>query len=411
MSREHLKRHERSIHPEDGADPSVKVSFTNFFCFYYFSKCNLCGQAFHKKTQRRQHMLTEHPGCKPYPCQDCHLTFQTPSHLRTHRYQRHSPVPKLVLAPPEGTDSTHCPTVEITGSTLASTVEANGAQEVPPTQFPCSCGRIFKSNKGLKHHMHMKHSATSIAVCELCDKKFSSHNALRIHHDMIHLGLRPFVCGQCGYAFKTKGSLKRHRLKIHCEADFNEPEGKVNSKPEEEQVSFADRLLGREYEDRLEKFKEVSKLEDKKQKLECPVPECPHFFVRVYDLVRHLKSEKFHGPLVDLPAEHDLLNDDESANKESSSDQMLTPETKVEVLIAPEPTVEAGDLPTSEEPNEITLMPEESSELLLTPDASCFDEESEEMYSEYELSVEDEDELVSNDSLTCHSVELDVGDY
>ena len=127
------------------------------------------------------------------------------------------------------------------------------------------CNQPF-TNKHLKHHMKMSHSATGAECklcckifsnegvlkvhmkrhlakeelytysCDVCGKKFQSKAAVKIHHKAVHLGLKDFPCELCDKRFVSEGAAKQHQ-KSHieskefkcdkCDASFKQRKGLV----------------------------------------------------------------------------------------------------------------------------------------------------------------------------------------
>ncbi len=81
------------------------------------------------------------------------------------------------------------------------------------------CGKAFKTNQMLQHHVDSIHFAMKTKQCRICGKSFNGDSSLRTHM-RIHMDYRPFRCRYCStYESNTRAAVRAHVRTQHKDAD------------------------------------------------------------------------------------------------------------------------------------------------------------------------------------------------
>ena len=75
------------------------------------------------------------------------------------------------------------------------------------------CEAIYKSKRGLYHHISSKHKGICY-TCKYCGYKVTQLSSLKRHQESIHEGIF-YSCEHCGYKATQQSSLKKHQESIH----------------------------------------------------------------------------------------------------------------------------------------------------------------------------------------------------
>ena len=132
--------------------------------------CLICSDRFCHSRAYARHVRAQHPGCKPYRCEQCHMTFNHHGWLKTHR-RKHT-----------GERGVLCP----------------------------ECGKTFIDTQTLRRHRLAVHRGARPFSCPLCHKTFRYQGALGLHRRQ-HETAKPFLCDECGRSFTCSQSLKVHK--------------------------------------------------------------------------------------------------------------------------------------------------------------------------------------------------------
>ncbi|CAG2104104.1 unnamed protein product, partial [Medioppia subpectinata] len=213
-----------------------------------------CTKPFSTLWKLKRHVDQVHKGVRPFACHDCPKWFQSCSHLRKHRRQKHSL--ELIVKKVFKCDFISCE-FETTGS---SALNDHKKRHLNIKEFVCEetdCAASFITNGDLMRHMR-SHSDERPHRCDWpgCEAAYKQANTLTIHrrkhhtrdehsdgsdnkrfkcdvsgcsygsnsrssfvsHELKHQNVRPFVCEEtdCGKSFSRKDSLNRHK---RCHSD------------------------------------------------------------------------------------------------------------------------------------------------------------------------------------------------
>lgn len=205
-----------------------------------------CGKVFRKMETLQRHVLVEHYGEKPYKCThvevdelgrevECARSFNKPLQLKNHEAREHSGSRYFcdICRPGsaiEQEDDDVFGDGPPAGFSAYSELQEHLRMAHPPT---CKeCGKLCESNRALKAHVDIVHSALSDRqqshLCSWpgCGRGFTKAGNLKVHIQSVHRKVRGFVCGEfdvsasgkvegwnregCGAAFGTKANLEEH---------------------------------------------------------------------------------------------------------------------------------------------------------------------------------------------------------
>ena len=138
-------------------------------------KCETCGKAFKKMSDKKRHTMQIHEGVK-FPCTSCDKSFKRKDYLAVHNSMVHDK------------DKVSCQ----------------------------HCGIKFSTKTNLSRHIKTFHTSGVEGgfICECCEEAFPSQRVLQIHVKKVH---KKFKCLECNSRFTTKTNLKEHEKKISVE--------------------------------------------------------------------------------------------------------------------------------------------------------------------------------------------------
>ena len=273
LKSEHLKRHMKDKHSEeknyvctyiistadDGTEERCGKSFTTGTRLRRHAaaheekeetKCQEpgCGKVFRKQETLQRHIRQDHLGEKAYQCthveidsegqpMECQQAFAKPEQLRNHEAREHSGMRYFceVCCPPREYDqlADEMAALAVDGGRVGFPTYTDLQDHMhtahPPT---CpDCGKQCESNRALRAHIDIDHSALSErqnfkCTWPGCDRGFTKAGNLKVHVQNVHAKARNFICGQfnltdnekvegwngqgCGNAFGTKANLEEH---------------------------------------------------------------------------------------------------------------------------------------------------------------------------------------------------------
>lgn len=275
--------------------------------------CRFCGKRFTESFSLKKHMSL-HRGDKPYICQKCGKRFKKHAycvaHAQSHKRKvqcsvcnkmfttiadflqhRESHDSKAMLKCPDCQMEFRFPVYllrHLVTHERKEKLEANQAKKATlqpvqepdkklksPTadkeEFKCSlCQKSFADSKALSDHC-VVHLPKSSSRCQFCKRCFSSRNAL-IRHIRLHTGEKPFPCKKCGKYFRRVEPMKTHME--HCNGTKM-----VTVTSDAVKVTV-----------KTEKIEVKQGLQKVKKQLKCP--HCPHSFVWLSSLTKHLNGHK-----------------------------------------------------------------------------------------------------------------------
>ncbi|XP_072038415.1 uncharacterized protein [Amphiura filiformis] len=188
-------------------------------------KCEICALHFKCPSALTQHARKDHPGFKPFKCQECDKVYirlnDLVRHNRSHTGERpfvcsycpKSFTHKKYVSQHEkshmGYKSYHCKYCSKTFPAKDSlTYHERTHTGVKP--YSCQiCGKCFIANSGLRYHARSAHVMEKPFKCTLCPIAFAQKSDLMVH-TRTHTGVKPFKCEQCGKAFVSKNHRTRH---------------------------------------------------------------------------------------------------------------------------------------------------------------------------------------------------------
>ncbi|XP_067625530.1 zinc finger protein weckle-like [Eurosta solidaginis] len=166
-----LRKGLRSNHIRMEHSANMKIKTYKITNINHSFTCEVCGQVFPQKKQRKQHMLAQHPNYEPNVCKICGRIFKEKSSLKKH-LERHG------------------------------------------DKFMCTeCGKQLTCNASLTSHM-LVHSDLTPHKCDVCGRAFKRPKALK-YHLIAHTGLRPYACDFCEKTFSTGSSCRLHKKTMH----------------------------------------------------------------------------------------------------------------------------------------------------------------------------------------------------
>ncbi|KAI3656798.1 hypothetical protein MP638_004175 [Amoeboaphelidium occidentale] len=264
-SKSHLDRHKKR-HAED-----TKLIF----------QCSApgCSERFAKKKQLKAHVELDHSAENEYVCpeQGCSKSFKTPSKLKYHMEAVHSNEPAMYVC--GEVSCVDLPAFE-SKSLLMDHIKEHHKKE-----FKCKvegCEKSYKSYSALREHFRVTHlwdekKRESTFGCEVCGKVFANKSNLRTHVNNVHEKAYKHFCDLCTKPFATKASLLRHQ-KI---CGLPKPEKPVEKKKKKEIINIvAGTNTPLTSEDSLHR---------------CPMFGCNCSFRNEYDLIRHIRSDRYHN--------------------------------------------------------------------------------------------------------------------
>lgn len=143
------------------------------------TKCPYCTDVFRSGKEAEKHVKSQHPGKKPYVCNECNKTFTDPSNLNHHKIIHTGKKP-----------------------------------------YKCNfCVKEFNQKVELTFHMRKHHTYEKPYKCDFCGKEFASNSELTLHMRRHHTHEKPFKCSGCKYASSQSSDVQRHIKIKHKDGD------------------------------------------------------------------------------------------------------------------------------------------------------------------------------------------------
>ncbi|XP_077258247.1 uncharacterized protein LOC143895170 [Temnothorax americanus] len=179
-------------------------------------KCDLCGRAFVRRDALKKHLECLHRDVKSFLCGICNKTFKghLPQHMRTHAKDR-----------PHG-----CATC---GQRFAQKSQLTVHQRTHSGQRPFRClvcWQAFAHSTALKLHTR-RHTGERPFKCTDCNTGFTQLPHWKKHMKCVHGRDNPYGCKRCKNFFRIKSDLENHEKTCHPEAEEEDDDGNVSSKP------------------------------------------------------------------------------------------------------------------------------------------------------------------------------------
>lgn len=331
----HLKHHVKSQH-ENRRDyicdwPGCAKAFvTNTQCRRHRAahddkeqiKCTgfpPCEQYFRKQETLQRHIVAVHLQDKPYICDHvddatgdvCGRRFKKGDHVVSHQRREHNGnrfwcnLCALDTAQPGAAVAQSAAPIEAVGFATFGAMQLHIKTVHPPT---CAeCGQVCPTQPALRAHIDIQHGSLEARKTFLCDhpdcgRAFTKKGNLQVHIRTVHAKQQRFVCGEynlsaskkvpnwdgygaCGLAFKHKNGLEGHVLHHHLHLPrsprrpdvtdgADEVDDRMRDVAQPTRQSVTGRLTGVGYTDERD--------------LSCL--QCPHRFMRPYDLQVHLMT-------------------------------------------------------------------------------------------------------------------------
>eukprot|EP00092_Neocalanus_flemingeri_P021114 GFUD01022877.1.p1 GENE.GFUD01022877.1~~GFUD01022877.1.p1 ORF type:complete len:360 (+),score=67.74 GFUD01022877.1:174-1253(+) len=174
--------------------------------------CDQCGKGFSAAGARDAHIKTIHADKKLFLCDHCGKDFSTAGNRNTHIQMNHSE------------SALQCPHCELSVKYLSRHIKL--VHTVGGEKFTCEeCGKKFKLKYHLTKHMncHLPDELRSVVIakekekhqCTSCGQGFRDKTRLKWHEAAQHTGIRTFHCQHCPKSYFRSDHLKTHVTSTH----------------------------------------------------------------------------------------------------------------------------------------------------------------------------------------------------
>lgn len=302
-----------------------------------------CGKVFRKQETLQRHIKTDHLHEKAYKCThvemdsqgqpvECEQAFSKPKQLKNHVAREHEGVRYFCeICSPESVDG-DLMEADPEMASLMSDITRVGfptyadlqhhLRTVHPPACP-DCGKECESNRALKAHMEIEHSALSERQTHLCTwpdcgRGFTKAGNLKVHMQSVHMKQRGFVCGEfdltgnvkvegwngvgCGSKFGTKANLEEHVRTQHlglkskikpCRLKKKMATAEEESLTPESAMDVDEIVTPADFDAGNGTLSMLTGVGYDSRDIGCLIEGCPRRFRRNYDLAEHL--ELTHG--------------------------------------------------------------------------------------------------------------------
>ena len=174
------RRHKEDISPAEETKYRIENDRQNLSTTVKLSvkSCTLCYRKFHIEEKCAEHMRNH--AKMVFKCQECGWMYEDFEALRGHYQRRHD----LSIAVTDEQQYKIDPS-EIEAETDKKEFDGEQKMDGCIPQFPCrECGRQFRSEKRLSHHLEIHH--LMIYSCDLCGWQYETFDVFHTHYRRIH---------------------------------------------------------------------------------------------------------------------------------------------------------------------------------------------------------------------------------
>ena len=174
------RRHKEDISPAEETKYKIDSDGQNLRTTVKLSvkSCTLCNRKFHIEEKCAEHMKNHEK--MVFKCQECGWMYQDFEALRGHYQRRHD----LSIGATDEQQYKIDPS-EIEAETDKKEFDGEQKMDGCIPQFPCrECGRRFRSEKRLSHHLEIHH--LMIYSCDLCGWQYETFDVFHKHYRRIH---------------------------------------------------------------------------------------------------------------------------------------------------------------------------------------------------------------------------------
>ena len=197
------------------------------------NKCSMCHEKFESRSQRMEHIASNHKDVKLFDCDICEFKSMTKKSLREHVYGTHEHANICSLCGKNfatrcslnnhmryvhsGKKKTraNCTLCDASFS-QPITLRHHMEQVHEGKKHQCSyCGEVFNTNHLLESHIAFNHDRSKLIECPVCKATFRWEKNMKDHLNFVHKKTGGHICPTCGKSFATKGEVKTHCKMVH----------------------------------------------------------------------------------------------------------------------------------------------------------------------------------------------------
>jgi len=177
--------------------------------------CSICGQTFTFNSQLENHMSHMHGAPSRYQCnqEGCDYKTNNKNTFFDHMFTNH----KINIGGKPVLSCSYCEYATLRKSTFDRHVECHTFREDSEKCLVPGCGKAFKTQKHLRHHMKEIHEDLALS-CEYCGGVYRSKFKLKCHIRIMHTErVRRFKCAYCSHATVQRTNCRTHVKSAHRE--------------------------------------------------------------------------------------------------------------------------------------------------------------------------------------------------